>query len=48
VGTAANQGSVNIPPKGTGSFLVINENKIVWLDLTGTENETAAHLLLNK
>lgn len=47
VGTAANEGRVNLSPKGTDSFRVINENKIVWLNLTGSGNETAAHLLLN-
>jgi hypothetical protein len=47
VGTAANEGSVNVSPKGTDSFRVINENKIVWLNLTGSGNETAAHLLKN-
>ncbi len=47
VGTAAHDGRVNISPKGTDSFRVINENKIVWLNLTGSGNETAAHLLLN-
>lgn len=33
--------------KGTDSFRVIDENKIVWLNLTGSGNETAAHLILN-
>lgn len=47
VGTAAKAGRVNISPKGTDSFRVINENKIVWLNLTGSGNETAAHLLKN-
>lgn len=47
VGTAAAQGRVNISPKGTDSFRVINKNKIIWLNLTGSGNETAAHLLLN-
>ncbi|QDO92753.1 pyridoxamine 5'-phosphate oxidase family protein [Formosa sediminum] len=45
VGTAANEGRVNVSPKGTDSFRVINKNKIVWLNLTGSGNETAAHLL---
>lgn len=45
VGTAAKNGRVNISPKGTDSFRVINKNKIVWLNLTGSGNETAAHLL---
>ncbi|WP_192349163.1 pyridoxamine 5'-phosphate oxidase family protein [Algoriphagus sp. Y33] len=47
VGTAADEGSVNISPKGTDSFRVIDENKIIWLNLTGSGNETAAHLLKN-
>jgi hypothetical protein len=47
VGTAAETGRVNVSPKGTDSFRVINSNKIVWLNLTGSGNETAAHLLRN-
>lgn len=47
VGTAADKGTVNISPKGTDSLRVLNENKIVWLNLTGSGNETAAHLALN-
>jgi len=47
VGTAASTGSVNVSPKGTDSFRIINKNKIVWLNLTGSGNETAAHLLKN-
>ncbi|WP_339656108.1 pyridoxamine 5'-phosphate oxidase family protein [uncultured Maribacter sp.] len=48
VGTAAAEGNVNVSPKGTDSFRVIDKNKIVWLNLTGSGNETAAHLLKNK
>lgn len=47
VGTAATEGRVNVSPKGTDSFRVIDQNKIVWLNLTGSGNETAAHLLKN-
>lgn len=47
VGTAATKGRVNLSPKGTDSFRVIDENKIVWLNLTGSGNETAAHLIQN-
>lgn len=47
VGTAAEQGRINVSPKGMDSFRVINENKIIWLNLTGSGNETAAHLLRN-
>jgi len=45
VGTAAQEGRVNISPKGMDTFRVVNEHKIVWLNLTGSGNETAAHLL---
>ncbi|MDL5512189.1 pyridoxamine 5'-phosphate oxidase family protein [Arenibacter sp. M-2] len=47
VGTAASEGRVNISPKGTDSFRILDQNKIVWLNLTGSGNETAAHLLKN-
>ena len=47
VGTAATDGRVNVSPKGTDSFRVIGKNKIVWLNLTGSGNETAAHLIRN-
>jgi hypothetical protein len=30
------------------SFRIIHANKIIWLNLTGSGNETAAHLLENK
>ena len=45
VGTAASGGRVNVSPKGTDSFRVLDKNKIVWLNLTGSGNETAAHLV---
>ncbi len=47
VGTARSQGSVNISPKGMDTFRIIDYKKIVWLNLTGSGNETAAHLLEN-
>ena len=47
VGTAGPEGRVNVSPKGMDSFRVINKNKIIWLNLTGSGNETAAHLLQN-
>ena len=47
VGTARSKGSVNISPKGTDTFRIIDNKKIVWLNLTGSGNETAAHLLEN-
>lgn len=47
VGTAAAEGRINVSPKGMDSLRVLNPNKIVWLNLTGSGNETAAHLLMN-
>lgn len=47
VGTAAADGRVNISPKGSDTFRVLNEHQIAWLNLTGSGNETAAHLLKN-
>ena len=44
VGTAAPGGRVNIAPKGMATLRVMGPNRIVWLSLTGAENETAAHL----
>ncbi len=45
VATAPNDGRVNLSPKGMDAFRVINESEIAYLDLTGSGNETAAHLL---
>lgn len=45
VATAAREGRVNVSPKGMDSLRVVDPNRIIWLNLTGAENETAAHLL---
>jgi Pyridoxamine 5'-phosphate oxidase len=45
VATATADGRVNLSPKGLDAFRVINNNRIAWLNLTGSGNETAAHLL---
>ena len=47
VGTAAETGSVNISPKGGDSLRVINSKEIAWLNLTGSGNESASHVLQN-
>ena len=44
VGTAAPDGMVNISPKGQESLKVLGPKKVLWLNLTGSGNETAAHL----
>jgi hypothetical protein len=47
VGTAACDGRVNISPKGMDTLRVVAEDRVVWLNLTGSGNETAAHLREN-
>ena len=47
VGTAANDGTINVSPKGFDSLRVLSPNRIVWLNITGSGNETAAHLAQN-
>ena len=44
VATAASDGRVNVSPKGMNTFRVLGPNRIMWLNLTGSGNETAAHL----
>lgn len=45
VATAAPEGRVNLSPKGMDSLRIVSDQQIVWLSLTGSGNETAAHLL---
>ncbi|MDH3994738.1 MAG: pyridoxamine 5'-phosphate oxidase family protein, partial [Gammaproteobacteria bacterium] len=47
VGTAGAEGFVNVSPKGMDSFRVIDSKRVAWLNLTGSGNETAAHVLEN-
>ncbi|MBO7748440.1 pyridoxamine 5'-phosphate oxidase family protein [Paenibacillus sp. MWE-103] len=47
VGTAASNGHVNISPKGYDAMRVLSPNRIAYLDLTGSGNETSAHLTEN-
>lgn len=42
--TAAASGRVNLSPKGMDSLRVLGPNRLIWLNLTGSGNETAAHL----
>lgn len=47
VGTAGEDSLINVSPKGMDSFRVISHSQIMWLNLTGSGNETAAHVLEN-
>ncbi|MGY6549204.1 MAG: pyridoxamine 5'-phosphate oxidase family protein [Roseinatronobacter sp.] len=46
VATAAPTGRINISPKGLDALRVLTPNRVVWLNLTGSGNETAAHVLV--
>ena len=45
--SAASDGRVNLSPKGIDTFRVLDENTVCYLDLTGSGNETAAHIAEN-
>lgn len=45
--TAASTGRVNVSPKGMDTFRVLDPHQVGYLDLTGSGNETAAHLFDN-
>ncbi|MEZ5569669.1 MAG: pyridoxamine 5'-phosphate oxidase family protein [Halioglobus sp.] len=47
VGTAGAEGHVNVSPKGMDSFRVLDHANVAWLNLTGSGNESAAHVLEN-
>ena len=47
-GTAGKEGRVNVSPKGMDTLRVTNDREVVWLNLTGSGNETAAHVLENQ
>jgi hypothetical protein len=42
--SAAPKARVNISPRGTDAFAIIDERTVAYLDRTGSGNETAAHL----
>lgn len=44
VATAMKEGRINLSPKGLDSLRVLSESQVLWLNLTGSGNETATHL----
>ena len=44
VGTATETGRVNVSPKGMESFVVMSASRVIWLNTTGSGNETSAHV----
>lgn len=49
VGTAplSAQGHVNVSPRGLDTFRILDPNQVAYLDLTGSGNESAAHIREN-
>ena len=47
VATATADSRINLSPKGMDSLRVLSENRVVWLNVTGSGNETAAHVQEN-
>lgn len=45
--SAAAKGRVNVSPRDGAALRVLDENSVVYLDKTGSGNETAAHLLVD-
>lgn len=43
----AADGHVNLSPRGYDCFRVLDNHTVAWLDLTGSGNETAAHIQEN-
>ncbi|WP_088892665.1 pyridoxamine 5'-phosphate oxidase family protein [Leptolyngbya ohadii] len=44
----SSSGHINLSPKGLDSFRILSPNRVVYLDLTGSGNETSAHLAENQ
>jgi hypothetical protein len=45
--SAPNKGRINLSPKGLDTFRILSDKQVGYLDLTGSECETAAHLAEN-
>jgi len=40
-------GHINLSPKGLDSFRILSGNKVAYMDIVGSGNETSAHILEN-
>ncbi|MGK2861447.1 MAG: pyridoxamine 5'-phosphate oxidase family protein [Chitinophagaceae bacterium] len=41
------KGHINLSPKGLDSFRILSSSKVAYMDITGSGNETSAHILEN-
>jgi len=44
IATAPHEGRINLSPKGMNTFRVLDTKTVAYLDLTGSGNETSAHI----
>ena len=44
VATAPANGHINLSPKGMDSLRILDHKRVIWLNVTGSGNETAAHV----
>ncbi len=42
------EGHVNLSPKGMDSFRILSPNQVAYMDMTGSGNETSAHIAENR
>ncbi len=47
IGTAGAEGTVNVSPKGMDTLRVVAPNTVIWLNHTGSGNETSVHVQEN-
>ena len=47
IGSAGAEGLINVSPKGMDSLKILDEKTVIWLNYTGSGNETSAHVQEN-
>jgi hypothetical protein len=47
VGTAGAEGTVNVSPKGLDTLRIADKRNVIWLNLSGSGNETEVHVREN-
>ena len=47
IGSAGCKGFINVSPKGMDTLKIIDQNRVVWLNHTGSGNETSTHVQEN-
>ena len=47
IGSAGCEGFINVSPKGMDTLKILDKNRVVWLNHTGSGNETSTHVQEN-